>query len=63
MSQVIPYGIPVNIVYGTGEMILNRAERVSNSVTYRALTSRLRHCATTQKVEGSIPNGANGILH
>jgi len=32
-----------------------------NSV-FRGLTGRLRHCATSQKVAGSIPDGVTGIF-
>ena len=34
-----------------------------NIVSSEARGSWLRHCATSRKVAGSIPDGVNGIFH
>ena len=65
---------PLNLVPGAGNLgkiwsawgqheIQNREKRKKKYNYMKWVCGWLRHCATSRKVAGSIPDGVNGIFH
>jgi len=46
-----------------GRMFLHNCTYITNYTASMQWRSWLRHCATSRKVAGSIPDGVTGIFH